>query len=118
MGKRDQLLQNIFEGLFERKANDVVHIDLGSLDYAPCSNFVICHGDSVTQVRALADSVENKLEALLNIRVTHREGIENASWVLLDYGDAVVHIFLKEARDYYRLEDLWGDAQITIIKDE
>jgi ribosome-associated protein len=118
LGKRDQLLQSIIEGLFERKANEVVHIDLDSLDYAPCSNFIICHADSVTQVRALADSVENKVEDNLNIKVSHREGIENAQWVLLDYGDAVVHIFLKEARDYYRLEDLWGDAQITIIKDE
>jgi ribosome-associated protein len=72
----------------------------------------------VTQVRALADSVEEKLADKLKIRVSHREGVENARWILLDYGNTVVHIFLKEARDYYKLEDLWGDAEITMIHEE
>ena len=66
----------------------------------------------------MADSVEEKLEEKLNLRVTHREGIENARWILLDYGNAVVHIFLKEARDYYKLEDLWGDAEITVVHED
>lgn len=114
----NKLLELIIESLLEKKGKEVLNIDLGRLDYAACDNFIICHGDSVTQVRALADSVEEKVESGLNVRVNHREGIENARWILLDYGDAVVHIFLKEARDYYRLEDLWGDAEITMIQDK
>lgn len=118
MGNNEELLKLIIEGLLERKAKEVVNIDLGRLDYAACDNFIICHGDSVTQVRALADSVEEKLEENLRLRVNHREGTENARWILLDYGIAVVHVFLKEARDYYKLEDLWGDAEITMIHEE
>jgi ribosome-associated protein len=111
------LVKQIFEGLLEKKGKEIVNINLGKLDYAACDNFIICHGDSTTQVRALADSVEDKLADSLKIRVTHREGTENAQWILLDYGSAVVHIFIKEARDYYRLEDLWGDAEITMIQE-
>jgi ribosome-associated protein len=118
LAKKDQLLELIIESLLEKKGKEVINIDLGRLDYAACDNFIICHGDSVTQVRALADSVEEKLETGMNLRVNHREGIENAQWILLDYGNAVVHIFLKEARDYYKLEDLWGDAEITMIHEE
>jgi ribosome-associated protein len=88
------------------------------LDYAACDNFVICHGDSGSQVRALADSVEDKVALLEGIKLGHREGTENAKWILLDYGNIVVHIFQKEDRDYYKLEDLWGDADIALIKDE
>lgn len=118
LGSNDQLIQTIIEGILGKKGREVVNMDLAKLDYAACDNFIICHGDSVTQVRALADSVEEKLEEKLRISVSHREGIENAQWILLDYGTAVVHIFLKEARDYYKLEDLWGDAEITMIHEE
>jgi ribosome-associated protein len=114
----DQLLKYIIEGIIEKKGKEVVNIDLRKLDYAACDNFIICHGDSATHVRALADWVEEKLEDKLKIRVAHREGMENARWILLDYGNAVVHIFLKEAREYYKLDDLWGDADITMIHDE
>ncbi len=113
----NRLIDFIIESLLEKKGREVLNIDLTKLDYAACDNFIICHGDSVTQVRALADSVEEKVDKELKLRVNHREGMENAQWILLDYGNAVVHIFLKEARDYYRLEDLWGDADISMIRD-
>ena len=118
MGNYDQLLAYIIEGLLEKKGKEVVNVDLRKLDYAACDHFVICHGDSGTQVRVLADSVEDKVEEKLKLKVRHREGLENAQWILLDYGSMVVHIFQKEAREYYRLEDLWGDADITMIRDE
>ena len=114
----NQLVELIIESLLEKKGKEVLNVDLGKLDYAACDNFIICHGDSVTQVRALANAVEEKVEAGLKLRVNHTEGVENARWILLDYGNAVVHIFLKEARDYYKLEDLWGDAEITMIHDK
>lgn len=118
MGNYEELLKYIIEGILEKKGKEVVNIDLRRLEYAACDNFIICHGDSGTQVKALAESVEDKLEEKLKIRVIHREGLENASWILLDYGSLVVHIFLKEARDYYKLEDLWGDADITMIHED
>jgi ribosome-associated protein len=118
LGNYDQLLAYIIEGLLEKKGNEIVNVDLRKLDYAACDYFIICHGDSATQVRALADSVEDKVEDKLKLKVSHREGHENAQWLLLDYGSMVVHIFQKEVREYYRLEELWGDADLTMIRDE
>ncbi|MBN1142867.1 MAG: ribosome silencing factor [Bacteroidales bacterium] len=118
MGNYDQLLASINEGLLEKKGKEVVNVDLRKLDYAACDCFIICHGDSATQVRSLADSVVDNVEEKLKIKVSHREGLENAQWILLDYGSMVVHIFQKEAREYYRLEELWGDADMTMIRDE
>lgn len=117
MGNYDQLLHHITEGLLDKKAKEIVNLDLRKLDYAPCDNFIICHGDSSTQVRALADGVEEKT-AEAGEKPGHREGLENAKWVLLDYGVVVVHIFQREDREYYKLEDLWGDADIKMIKED
>lgn len=118
MGNRINLTDLIIESILEKKGREIVNINLTKLSYAACGYFIICHGDSITQVRALADFIEENLETKLKIRVSHREGVENARWILLDYGNAVVHIFLKEARDYYKLEDLWGDGEITMIRED
>jgi ribosome-associated protein len=118
LGNYEQLLQYIIEGLQEKKGKNIINIDLRKLAYTACDNFIICHGDSGTQVKALAGSVEDKVDEKLALRVKHREGLENASWILLDYGDIVIHIFIKEARDYYKLEDLWGDADINPIHED
>lgn len=118
MGNSNELLHCITEAILDKKGKEVVNIDLMRLGYAMCDNFIVCHGDSTTQVRALAESVEEKVKELTGIRLTHHEGTENAQWILIDFGSVVVHIFIKEARDYYKLEDLWGDADITIVKDE
>lgn len=113
----DPLLQLITEGLLEKKGKEIVIVDLRKLDYAPCDYFIICHGESSTQVRALADSVEDKTTES-GERPGHREGNENAKWILLDYGVIVVHIFQREDREYYKLEDLWGDADISMVKED
>jgi len=111
------LLNTIIEGIREKKGKEIINIDLKKLAYAACDNFIICHGDSGTQVKALAESVENMVEEALSVRLRHREGLDNAMWILLDYGEIVVHIFQKETREYYQLEDLWGDADITMINE-
>jgi len=90
------------------KAEDVVILDLSALS-AVCDYFVICHGDSEVQVRAILDAVDTGLEKE-GVPAWHVEGREGRSWVLLDYVDVVVHIFRRDAREYYRLEDLWADA--------
>ena len=118
MGNYEQLLQQIISGILEKKGKEIIHIDLRKLANAACDHFIICHGDSGPQVKALADSVEDKVAAVEEIRPGHREGSENAHWILLDYGNIVVHIFRKEDREYYKLEDLWGDAEFARIKEE
>lgn len=118
MDHTDRLLKYITDGLLQKKAKEIVDIDLRKLDYAACDHFIVCHGESGTQVTALAGSVEESVEENLEIIVNHREGLDNARWILLDYGNIVVHIFLKEAREYYRLEELWGDADMAMINDE
>jgi ribosome-associated protein len=91
-----------------KKAESLLVLDLerisGIADY-----FVICCGNSTTQVRTIADAVEASLKAE-GIRVFHREGLPESGWMLLDYGDIVVHVFLPETREFYALERLWGDA--------
>jgi ribosome-associated protein len=118
LGNSSELLNCIINAILDKKGKEIVDVNLMRLDYAMCDNFVICHGDSTTQVQAIAESVEDRVKETLDIRVTHREGTENARWILLDYGSVVIHIFIKDAREYYKLEDLWGDADITMIKDE
>ena len=95
----------------EKKARDIVQMDMIGLmstnDY-----FVICSANTATQVRAIADNIEEKMEEA-GISFLHKEGYHEGEWVLLDYGDTVAHIFQQEAREYYALERLWGDAKLT-----
>lgn len=108
-------LNRITELIFSKKGTDVKILDLKSLavfaDY-----FIICSADSNVQVKAIADEIEDKLHDQ-GIRCWHREGYKALSWVLLDYVDFVVHIFKKDAREFYNLEKLWGDAEITFAED-
>ncbi len=110
-----QLAQRIGELCFNKKGYDVKIIDLKSValfaDY-----FVLCSADSDVQVKAIADEIDEKLKEQ-GIRCWHKEGYKALQWVLLDYVDIVVHIFRKEARDYYNLERLWGDAPSWNVED-
>ena len=94
-----------------------VYRTITKINAAVCDHFIICHADSNIQVNAIADSVQKRVKEQLNIKIGHREGMENAMWVLLDYYDIVVHIFQKEIREYYKLEELWGDAEISRIEE-
>lgn len=109
------LANQISEIIFTKKGFNVLKVDLRNLvtftDY-----FVICSADSDTQVKAIADQIDKALSDD-GIRCWHREGLKALSWVLLDYVDVVVHIFKKEARDFYNLEKLWGDAPSELMKD-
>jgi ribosome-associated protein len=118
LGNSTDLVLCITEAIRDKKGKEIVNMNLVRLGYAMCDNFIVCHGDSTTQVSAIAESIEDKVTRMAHVRLAHREGSEHARWILLDYGSVVVHIFLKEARDYYRLEELWGDADITIIREE
>jgi ribosome-associated protein len=114
----EKIVDNIIEGIKEKKGKEIVCIDLSALENSICRYFIICHGDSNTQVSAIAQGVEKAMEDKLNERVWHKQGLENAHWVLLDYIDVVVHIFQKEFRDFYNLEGLWADGTFSLIENE
>ena len=109
------LTEIAIQGMQEKKGIDIVCLDLRNLNHAVSDFFVICHGDSSTQVGAIADSVENEIRKATGEKPWHREGFENAEWILLDYVNVVVHVFQKSSRDFYKLEALWGDAEIQEV---
>ena len=88
-------------------------MDLREVDGAPSEYFIICEGDSSTQIRAISSNIQKKIKEELAIYPSHKEGIQDANWVLVDYFDVVVHVFYPDTRKFYDLEDLWGDADIT-----
>ncbi len=104
------------QGIQEKKGNDIVRLDLRNLHSAVSDYFIICHADSSVQVKAIADSVEEEIHKLTQQHPWRKEGFEHAEWVILDYLDIVVHIFRTEKRDFYGIEDLWGDAESTTYK--
>ncbi|MCY1523015.1 Ribosomal silencing factor RsfS [compost metagenome] len=104
------------QGIQEKKGSDIVRLDLRNLNSAVSDYFVVCNADSGTQVKAIADSVEEEIYKLTKTHPWRKEGQENAEWIILDYLDIVVHIFRTEKRDFYGIEDLWGDAETTSYK--
>lgn len=100
----------IVQGMQERKALDIVKLNLSKVPNSITDYFVICHGTSRSQVEAIADSVAAEVKKAIGVNPWHKEGFENAEWILLDYFDVVVHIFQTEFREFYKLEKLWNDA--------
>lgn len=117
MENNGTLIKYIIDGILEKKGKEIIQLDFRRLITAPCENFIICHGDTGVQNRALAVSIEKKVKDNLDIKVWHREGVDVGKWILLDYGMVVVHIFEKDTRDYYKLEELWGDADSELIEE-
>jgi len=109
------LLDAIVEGMQERKAKNIVILNLSNLEHRVADYFVICDADSKTHVESIADSVEETVMKLTSEKPYHSEGKQNGEWILVDYINIVAHVFLKEFRDLYNLEALWGDAEITLV---
>ena len=112
----NQLIDAIIEGIRRKKGNRIVNINLEKIGTAECSNFIICHGTSNTQVDSIAHSIEDTVEEQTGERIWHRDGYQNALWILLDYGNVMVHVFQESARNFYDLENLWADAEISNIE--
>jgi len=106
----EKLCEAIVEGMQDNKAKDSVVLDLREIDSAVCDFFVICSGESTTQVDGIAESVARFTRKNLKQRPWHTEGKTKSEWVLLDYIDVVAHVFYKETRTFFDLEDLWSDA--------
>ena len=105
----------IIEAIQEKKGHQIVTIDLSEVENSICDRFIICHGESITQVGAIAESIEKKLREETNIRAHHVEGLQNSQWVLLDFFDILVHVFQKEYRSFFNLEELWADGIVKRI---
>ena len=114
----DVLLESIIKGIFEKKGQNVLKIDLRKLENRITDYFVICHASSGTQVSAICDSVDDTVRNEAGEKPLHIEGLDNCFWVLLDYGNVVVHIFLEEYRNFYSLESLWADGDIEALEDK
>ncbi|MBO7476604.1 MAG: ribosome silencing factor [Salinivirgaceae bacterium] len=108
----------IVEAIKQKKGRDIVVIDLTGNEQAIADYYIICHGNSTSQVDALADHIERFARTETCEHPSHIEGQQNAQWVLMDYGDIVVHIFQEEIRHFYNIEDLWADAKKEIIENE
>ena len=104
------------QGIQEKKGHDIVRLDLRELNSSVSDYFIVCNADSSTQVKAIADSVEDEIYKVTQTNPWRKEGLDNAEWIILDYFDIVVHIFRTEKRDFYGIEDLWGDAETTTYK--
>jgi len=106
----------ILRAMEEKKADEITVLDLSRIENAICEKFIICHGSSNTQIKAIANFISENTQKKLKEKPWHNEGDENSEWILLDYVSVVVHVFQKQARIYYDIENLWGDAQIKKIK--
>lgn len=111
--KNDDTLQTIINAMQEVKGNDIISLDFKKIPTAVCDFFVICSASSYTQVDAIAKRVLENMQKNHSINPMHKEGFENSEWILIDYFDIVVHIFLESTRSFFKLEDLWADAEIS-----
>jgi len=113
----EKLLESIIKGIFEKKGQNVLKIDSRKLDNRITDYFLICHAGSGSQVSAICDSVDDTVRKEAGEKPFHIEGLDNCFWVLLDYGNVIVHVFLEEYRSFYSLESLWADAAVEAMQD-
>ncbi|MFQ3340456.1 MAG: ribosome-associated protein [Flavobacteriaceae bacterium] len=109
------LLDEIVIGIENIKGEEILILNLREIDNTPCDYFVICSGNSNTQVSAIVGSIQKNVSKIIHEKPLHTEGSEVAEWILMDYVNVVVHVFQKHIREYYNIEELWGDAKSTQI---
>ena len=116
MIKKD-ITEDIIDAITDRKGKKIRVLDLEKIDTAPASKFIVCQGGSNQQVGAIADSVREKINEKLQIKPYNYDGYKNSQWIIIDYGDIMVHVFQPEFREFYNLEELWSDGNIIEIPD-
>lgn len=117
MDETKELIKNVIEGIQDKKGKNIVVADLTHIDDTVCNYFVICQGNSPSQISAIVESVKDATRVNCGIKPFGIDGLRNAQWVAMDYGDVLVHAFLPEVRDFYNLEHLWADAKLTSVPD-
>jgi ribosome-associated protein len=113
----EEMVSWVVKGMQDKKAQEITVLDLRKVDNAFTDFFVICSGTSDTQIDAIADSVDKEVWGSGKIHVRAVEGKANREWILMDYYDVIVHVFLKDKRAFFKLEELWGDAKFTVFPD-
>ena len=114
----EQLVSCIVEGIRDKKGKEITVLDLRKIQNAICDFYVICAGDSNTHVSAIANGIEENARKEMSEKPWHTEGLTNAEWVLVDYVSVAAHVFRNEAREFYDIEGLWADAEITEYEDQ
>jgi ribosome-associated protein len=109
----DQINDLIIDSIQDVKGKHIVKLDLRQIEDAPADFFIICEGDSTTQVKAISDKICKRLKDEKSVLPSHVEGERQASWICVDYFNTVVHVFFREKRHFYELEALWSDARFT-----
>ena len=112
----NNLIEKIVDGISDVKGQNIGMIDLRKIENRICDFYIICSGSSNTHVSAILESVKKKISKSLKEKPSHIEGEENAEWILLDYINVVVHIFQEQVREFYKIEELWGDCKINMIR--
>jgi ribosome-associated protein len=112
----DLLITEIVKGIEDVKGDNISILDLRDIENTVCDYFILCEGNSNTQVSAISGSIQKNVSKSLKDKPWHVEGEANAEWILLDYVNIVVHVFQKHVREFYNLEGLWGDAKVTNIQ--
>ncbi len=116
--QKQLLIDKIVEAIQDTKGEDIKIFDLTNIENSVAETFILCSGNSNTQVNAISGNIEKKVRNEVKERPWHVEGTDNAMWVLMDYVSVVVHVFQKQTREYYDIEELWGDAKITVIEEQ
>lgn len=106
----------IIEAIQDKKGQDIVVLDLEGIEGTTCSDYIICTGKSTSQVSSIADNIREQLHDKIGIKPYNYDGYRNSEWIVIDYGDIMVHVFLPDMRTRYDLEGLWSDADITEIQ--
>ena len=114
---RSELENTIIDAIQNRKGVRIVDMDFSGLDTAPARTFIVCQGNSTSQVAAIADNIREEVRERLDIKPYNYDGYRNAQWIVIDYGDLMVHVFQPEVREFFIIEDLWSDARIELIPD-
>lgn len=115
--ENEEIVKNIIEGIQEKKGEKIVIVNLNKLAEAPCSYFVICQGNSNTQVNSIAISIKDYVTEKIKVKPYAMDGFENCQWIAMDYGQIIVHVFQRESREFYDIEHLWEDADLQRIPD-
>lgn len=110
-------IEEIIEAITDRKGKKISILDLNKIESAPATSFIICEGNSSSQVSSIADSIRERLQKNMDVKPYNYDGYKNSQWIVIDYGDILVHVFVPEFRGFYNLEDLWSDAKITNVPD-
>lgn len=117
MQDKIELTPSIIEAIQDNKGSRINVIDLSAIEGASASTFIICQGKSTTQVSAIADNIREQIHKKAGIKPYNYDGYRNSQWIVIDYGDTLVHVFLPDTREFYRLDELWGDAPSELIPD-